>query len=269
MTGTGILVVASLIALICWGAAFLAYHPGVARRVRFPLGNVLLMLGWLAITLYAGWLCLALQRLPMRTMGETALWFAFFLPLLGLLVEWRWRTTLHRYPLLVAAMLAVGMLLAMSGRLDKTQAPLLDSPLFAPHVLAFLLSYAALAIAAAMAGYLLFRSLKEKPEIIAAGAQEARRFIVIAFPLMTLGNVLGALWGQAAWGAYWQWDVKETMALVTWLLYLAYLHADARGALRPRQHLVFSVVGFLALLLCWLGVRILPAAAESLHVYGG
>ncbi|MGH7443205.1 MAG: cytochrome c biogenesis protein CcsA, partial [bacterium] len=36
------------------------------------------------------------------------------------------------------------------------------------------------------------------------------RSVAIGFPLLTLGIILGAIWGHLAWGRYWGWDPKET-----------------------------------------------------------
>ena len=50
------------------------------------------------------------------------------------------------------------------------------------------------------------------------------RCIAIGFPLLTIGIITGGLWANHAWGSYWSWDPKESMALVTWLSYAAYIH---------------------------------------------
>jgi len=44
---------------------------------------------------------------------------------------------------------------------------------------------------------------------------------VVLFGTMTL--VTGPLWGRKAWGVYWDWDVRQTSALLLWLTFLAYL----------------------------------------------
>ena len=38
-----------------------------------------------------------------------------------------------------------------------------------------------------------------------------------------IGLITGPLWGRKAWGVWWQWDVKLTLALVVWLSFVAYL----------------------------------------------
>lgn len=51
------------------------------------------------------------------------------------------------------------------------------------------------------------------------------RFLAFAFPLWTFTVAAGAIWAQYAWGRFWGWDPKETMSLVTWIIYAGYLHA--------------------------------------------
>ena len=38
-----------------------------------------------------------------------------------------------------------------------------------------------------------------------------------------IGLITGPLWARKAWGVWWQWDVKLTLALVLWLIFVAYL----------------------------------------------
>ncbi|MEY3942664.1 MAG: c-type cytochrome biosis protein CcsB, partial [Pseudomonadota bacterium] len=45
------------------------------------------------------------------------------------------------------------------------------------------------------------------------------RAIAIGFAFFTVATILGALWAAEAWGTYWQWDPKETWALIVWLNY--------------------------------------------------
>ena len=58
------------------------------------------------------------------------------------------------------------------------------------------------------------------------------RLIAFGFPIWTFAVIAGAIWAEAAWGHYWQWDPKETWALITWIVYAAYLHARATPGLR-------------------------------------
>ena len=54
----------------------------------------------------------------------------------------------------------------------------------------------------------------------------------VAFPLDTFAVIAGAIWAEAAWGRFWGWDPKETVAFVAWVIYAAYLHARATAGWR-------------------------------------
>ena len=88
----------------------------------------------------------------------------------------------------------------------------------------------------------------------------------IGYPIFTAGALIfGSIWAQFAWGSWWSWDPKETWALVTWLVYTAYLHARFVRRLRGRGTSIIAMVGFLLTLFTFLGVNFLLA---GLHRYG-
>ena len=47
--------------------------------------------------------------------------------------------------------------------------------------------------------------------------------------------VTGPLWGRKAWGAWWQWDVRLTTALLLWMIFVAYLFARKYGGPGARK----------------------------------
>ena len=79
------------------------------------------------------------------------------------------------------------------------------------------------------------------------------RAVVIAFPLLTIMIILGAIWADIAWGRYWSWDPKETAALVTWLIYGAYLHARVVRDWRGSKAAWLLILGFAAILFTYFG----------------
>jgi ABC-type transport system involved in cytochrome c biogenesis permease subunit len=83
--------------------------------------------------------------------------------------------------------------------------------------------------------------------------------------LLAIGILLGGLWANEAWGTYWNWDPKETMALATLLAYGVYLHLNYstnNGAVLLSW---VSVGAFALLLVTYLGVNVLGL---GLHSYG-
>jgi ABC-type transport system involved in cytochrome c biogenesis permease subunit len=88
--------------------------------------------------------------------------------------------------------------------------------------------------------------------------------IVIGYPIFTLGALIfGAVWAQTAWGVYWSWDPKETWALITWLVYTAYLHSRLVKRFRGRIAAVLAIAGFTFTIFTFFGVNYLLAGLHS------
>ncbi|MEH2302536.1 MAG: c-type cytochrome biogenesis protein CcsB [Nostoc sp.] len=91
------------------------------------------------------------------------------------------------------------------------------------------------------------------------------RIIGLGFPLLTIGIIAGGVWANEAWGSYWSWDPKETWALITWLVFAAYLHARITRGWQGRSPAILASTGFVVVWVCYLGVNLL---GKGLHSYG-
>ena len=91
------------------------------------------------------------------------------------------------------------------------------------------------------------------------------RAIAVGFAFFTVATVLGALWAADAWGAYWQWDPKETWALIVWLNYAAWLHMRLLKGLRGSLAAYWALGGLLITSFAFLGVNMF---LSGLHSYG-
>ncbi|MEH1865999.1 MAG: c-type cytochrome biogenesis protein CcsB [Nostoc sp.] len=91
------------------------------------------------------------------------------------------------------------------------------------------------------------------------------RIIGLGFPLLTIGIIAGGVWANEAWGSYWSWDPKETWALITWLVFAAYLHARITRGWQGRRPAILAATGFVVVWICYLGVNLL---GKGLHSYG-
>lgn len=62
---------------------------------------------------------------------------------------------------------------------------------------------------------------------LAKGSRNADHYAVTGAELAVvfglIGLITGPLWARKAWGVWWEWDVKLTLALVVWLTFVAYL----------------------------------------------
>ncbi|MEW6206926.1 MAG: cytochrome c biogenesis protein CcsA [Acidobacteriota bacterium] len=90
------------------------------------------------------------------------------------------------------------------------------------------------------------------------------RSVSIAFPLLTMLLITGAVWANESWGRYWGWDPKEVGALVAWLAYAAFLHTRISHGWRGRRNAYFAMIGFALVIFTWLGVSYL---LPGLHSY--
>jgi cytochrome c-type biogenesis protein CcsB len=89
------------------------------------------------------------------------------------------------------------------------------------------------------------------------------RIIAVGLPLLSLGIITGAMWAKEAWGAYWQWDPKETAALLSWIVYAGYMHLHTRPNLRGTFTAWISIIGFVSIIFCYLGVNIWISGLHS------
>jgi cytochrome c-type biogenesis protein CcsB len=91
------------------------------------------------------------------------------------------------------------------------------------------------------------------------------RAIAVGFAFFTVATILGALWAADAWGAYWQWDPKETWALIVWLNYAAWLHLRLMKGMRGTLAAYWALIGLLITGFAFLGVNMF---LSGLHSYG-
>lgn len=109
-------------------------------------------------------------------------------------------------------------------------------------------------------------TVKSKKDLADIFDDVSYRCITIGFPLLTIGVITGGLWANHAWGSYWSWDPKESMALVTWLSYAAYIHLRVHKEIAADKLAILSVAGLIVALLTYLGFNSLGFG--GLHSYG-
>ncbi|MDA3927013.1 MAG: cytochrome c biogenesis protein CcsA [Kiritimatiellae bacterium] len=191
---------------------------------------------------------------PMQNLFEFFLCMAAFLWPLSQLSRWKndMDTTVKDATLGLIILFPVGFVFSEAVR---RLPPALQSPLFVPHVASYVAGYIMLARAALMS-LPMFKRSSTKVEIVGADIA-SRQTVVVGFLLITIGLVLGSLWGKLCWGHYWQWDPKETWSLATWLIYGVYFHLRMKTGLRkPRQLATFLWIGllFIVLTLTWINL---------------
>ena len=250
----------ALVSGICWvTGACLAFRDYRKTAIGFS------GLGSLVFFLFIMGMWVSLERPPLRTMGETRLWYSFFLSVVGLMlyVKSKYKWVLGFSALMSLVFVLINVLKPEIH--SKTLMPALQSAWFVPHVIVYMFSYAMMGAVTLFSIYLWFRKSPEEASVKELAVCD--NLVRVGWAFLTLGMTMGALWAKEAWGDYWSWDPKETWAFATWLSYLFYLH------LRPsykNQNFLFAwlIFSFILLQMCWWGINFLPSAREgSIHVY--
>ncbi|MFQ5964459.1 MAG: c-type cytochrome biogenesis protein CcsB [Candidatus Scalinduaceae bacterium] len=170
----------------------------------------------------------------------------------------------------------------------KELPPALQSTWLVIHVINYFISYSGLSISfSAAIVYLIYRAIYRgrAQEIVMSGTDSklskditfdklAYISVTIGFPFLTVGLITGSIWAKGAWGTYWGWDPKETWSLISWLVYLAYLHlpmilpkTKIKKTFAPILLSIVLLVAFPIVLFTFMGMHKLPTAADSDHIY--
>ena len=251
----------SSVSVILWiiGAA-------VAFRTNKRLvPTIFTVAGLIVFFLFIVGMWISLERPPLRTMGETRLWYSFFLPVVGLITYERWR---YKWLLSFSTMLATVFIVINIVKPEihnKVLMPALQSPWFSPHVIIYMFSYAILGAVTLVAIYYLIKEnrISDKGKLM----EMTDNLVYVGTAFITIGMLLGAIWAKEAWGHYWSWDPKETWAAATWIAYLIYIHIRLKKGVSNRTAMVVIIVSFVILQMCWWGLNYLPSAQQSIHVY--
>ncbi len=173
--------------------------------------------------------------------------------------------------LFITSLLAYSISLPESQRDAIPLIPALNSYWRVIHVPALLTSYGFLTIAGIISGFYLFESyqtesLDSKKKKLDFYEECIYRCVSFGFPLLTFGIVTGALWANNTWGNLWQWDPKENLALVTWFIYLAYLHLKLSNKASTKTLAWVNLIGIIAIYITYIGINQFDLG--GLHTYG-
>ena len=255
-------------------------EPSAQAEPGRKLANVAMSLTWLATGLLT--LALVLRgiwagRVPWGNMYEFSISSAWGVLVVFLAMstrrDLRWLGLFVVFPALLTLGLAVTVLYTEAAQL----VPALKSYWLVIHVSAAIICAGAFTVAASSAALSLIQSRHESsgrpwhgPMSNVPSAEKLQTFtsrlIAFSFPLWTFAVIAGAIWAENAWGRYWGWDPKETWALITWLVYAAYLHARSTAGWRGDKASWIAILGLVTFLINYFGVNIF---VNSLHSYAG
>ncbi|MFV0365653.1 MAG: cytochrome c biogenesis protein CcsA [Mangrovibacterium sp.] len=243
--------------LLILGSSLLCFAPRYKK-----LGNILFVSAIIVIGTFIALMWANLQRPPMRTMGETRLWYGLFLSGISYFIYRRWSYQwIPVYGALMASMFLLLNLLKPEVQ-SKNLMPALQSVWFVPHVSVYMMSYAMLGAATLMAIYALYKKSYSEQFM-----QQTDNLVYIGSGLLMLGLLMGALWAKEVWCHFWSWDPKETWAFITFAAYMVYVHFRKYRPSKKLFALYLLVFAFICLMITWKGVSYLPSAKASMHSY--
>ena len=256
-------------AWMCYAAAGIILLLSNLGRAGYAAAWVLAGAGFLLqVAGFAARVTIA-GRAPVTNMYESVVWVAFGTILFALVFEAIYRS---RYFLLGAVPVAVASLiladtqtLALNRSINPLVPVLRDNFWLTTHVLSITLSYAAFALALGIGHIALGKAIRgKKPE--AALYNYLYRTLQVGVLLLATGTILGGVWANYSWGRFWDWDPKETWALITLLGYLFVLHGRIAGKWAGFGMAVGAVLAFQGVLMAWYGVNFVLGV--GLHSYG-
>jgi cytochrome c-type biogenesis protein CcsB len=234
---------------------------------------------------------------PLSNLYESLLFLAWTLLFIQILFEFKTSSKIIGTILTPLTLLIIGFSnLSLPLEMQKASplVPALQSNWLMMHVSLMMLSYATLIVGCLLGMLFLILSLKQlylknnnqnfnikdnifvsdtiikKSSVVNSKFLDnvdnlSYRIIGLGFPLLTIGIISGAVWANEAWGSYWSWDPKETWALITWLIFAAYLHARIIKKWKGIKSAILALIGFIVVWICYLGVNFL---GQGLHSYG-
>ncbi len=146
--------------------------------------------------------------------------------------------------------------------------PALRSGWFGFHIGSAVISYAAFVVAGCVGvRYVLFSRKNRKEDDFRLQQMDflSYRMIALGILMLTVTILSGAFWAEQAWGAFWTWDPKEVWALITWIIYIVYLHLRLRRKKKGLFMAWYAIISVPVVLFTFAGVNTLMS---GLHSYG-
>ncbi len=274
---------AALVLLIVAAASGRKWPWSVALGV-FSASTLVMLAGFVVRWLISG---RAWYLPPIMNQFEAVIGSALLGAIVAIVLELAWRKS---YFAIAASLYATVALLSglifpeQMGAGIRAQHGILSSPVMAAHVaviivghaligMTFFISLAYLGVAAVVglgspAGAPSSPpDLRRSAELAPLAVIDRCNLIVAQLACWTIvvGTILGAYWGDFAWGRWWGWDPKETWALITCLVYVALLHARFVTPRRWRGLVtaLICIVGCLVMLFNWIIVNYVLAGKHS------
>lgn len=242
---------------------------------------------FLVLTLVLGLLWGASGHIPFSNGAETMLTIAWT-AMLAAVLSFRKFPIMLPFGIIVASLATLVSAMGNANPVVTQLMPVLSSPLLSIHVSLMMLSYTILAVIMINGVCGLMASLRHisVPELAEepmankqtqslrqaqgpgeASAKMARMSEAMMYPaLFFLGSgiIAGSIWANVSWGCYWNWDPKETWALITFLIASLGVHRARLPFLRtPRAYHIYTLILSASVLFTYFGVNYLLGGMHS------
>lgn len=254
----------------CYGLSAFAYVFGfIAEKEKLiTAGLAAAVLGFAAQTtsIAIRWISSAVT--PFITISESIALGTFMAMALYLILQ---ASTRKVRPLGVFVLPVVFVLIGWAGTLREASgtqlAPALQSGWLWAHIVGATIGFAAVLIAAGLAGMFLLKEnrsggIYDRLPSTTDLDRLAYRFVAAGFIMYGLMIVTGALWADQAKGSYWNWDPVEVWSLVSWLVYGIYLHLRITMGWRGRRLAWYALAAMVVMIVSYWGI---PFSVETFH----
>ena len=207
------------------------------------------------------------KRVPLSNQFEFSTAFAWGVAVLLVLLHFRVKADW----LNAIAMPMTFMILsyaALQPREITDLMPALRSRWFVFHIGSAVISYSAFVIAGCIGlRYILVNKKGREEDSLKLRQMDwlSYRLVALGVLMLTVTILTGAIWAEQAWSAFWTWDPKEVWALITWIIYIVYLHLRLRGKKQGTAMAWYVLIAVPVVLFTFAGVNTLMS---GMHAYG-
>jgi cytochrome c-type biogenesis protein CcsB len=242
----------------------------MGNRTQMLLSRIvflLLIVTFIMQTLGLGLRWIAAGHAPWTNKYESLIYIAWTIMFAGLLFVKDSSITIFLSAVLSGAFQVV----VHSGWADPqltNLVPVLKSHWLITHVSVITASYGFFSLSALM-GFsvlvlILFRPGSDTISLAKTITWTNERSLQVGLVLVTIGNLLGAVWANESWGRYWGWDPKETWTLILIVIYAMLTHFR----LAKKGNLVLALnsaamFAYWAVLMTYIGVNFYLSGVHS------
>lgn len=221
--------------------------------------------GFAALTLYLIARGIIAHRFPLSNQFEFGAAFAWGIALMLIILRLRLKAEWLSAVAMPMAFLVLSYA-ALQPREITELMPALRSTWFVFHIGSAVFSYSAFILAGCVGVRYLLLVRKSDADELKLHQMDylSYRLVALGFLLLTVVILTGAIWAEQAWSSFWTWDPKEVWALITWIIYVVYLHLRLRSRKKGLAMAWYVVIAVPVVLFTFAGVNTLMS---GLHTY--